>query len=113
MIATHKGARLDLQHYKGESIVDFEFQMFDDDSVALNLDVYTLIKIQLFAKRGGTLIRTWDNNSGVTITSSTINWDATKMQMDEFRRLEYYHHCIGVLASGQEDVLFYGTSEII
>lgn len=113
MIATHKGARLDLQHYKGESIVDFEFEMFDDDSVALDLTVYTLIKIQLFAKRGGTLIDTWDNNSGVTITSNVINWDATKLEMDEFRRLTYYHHCIGVRTNGQEDVLFYGNSEVI
>jgi hypothetical protein len=113
MIATHKGARLDLQHYKGESIVDFEFEMFDDDSVALNLDVYDQIKIEMFAKRGGTLIDTWDNNSGLTMTSNVINWDATKLEMDVFRKLTYYHHCIGVLASGQEDVLFYGNSEVI
>lgn len=113
MIATHKGARLDLQHYKGESIVDFEFEICDDSSLALDLSVYTSIKIQIFAKRGGTLIRTWTNNSGISITTNVINWDATKIQMDEYRRLTYYHHCIGVLSSGQEDVLFYGNSEII
>lgn len=113
MIATHKGARLDLQHYKGESIVDFEFEMFDDDSVALNLTVYTTIKIEMFSKRGGTLIDAWDNNSGVTITSNVINWDSSKVRQDEYRILTYYHHCIGVLVSGQEDVLFYGNSEII
>jgi hypothetical protein len=113
MIATHKGARLDLQHYKGESIQDFEFEMCDDSGVALNLGIYTNIKIQIFAKRGGTLIRTWDNNSGLTITLNVINWDATKIQMDEYRRLTYYHHCIGVLSTGQEDVLFYGNSEVI
>ena len=113
MIATHKGARLDLQHYKGESIVDFEFEMYDDDSVALNLDVYDRIKIEMFAKRGGTLIDTWDNNSGLTMTSNVINWDSSKVRQDEYRRLTYYHHCIGVLESGQEDVLFYGNSEVI
>jgi hypothetical protein len=113
MIYTYKGANLDLQHYKGKTINDFEFEMFDDDEVALDLTVYETIKIQMFAKRNGTLIDTWDNNSGVTITSNTINWDATKLEMDTYRLLTYYHHCIGVLASGQEDLLFYGNSEVI
>ncbi len=113
-IKTYKGGELNLKHYQGQSIVDYWFDMIEDDDSDSDLSVYSEIQFQLFAKRNGTLIRSVDNNSGLTITGSRVNMDIVKVYMSLFRSgLTYYHHMIGVMADGQTDVLFFGNSEMI
>lgn len=114
-IKTHIGAELDLEHYKGKSISDFEFEMLDDNNVALDLTVYSKIVLELYSKRGGTLIKSFDTNSnGLSKSVNIISWDAVKTWVDStYIGLTYYHHCYGVLSSNsEEDLLFYGNSEV-
>lgn len=112
-IKTHKGAELNLEHYKGKSIVDFEFELLDDNSDPLDLTVYDRIVLETFHKRGGTLIDTFDNNSGLTILQNYVTWNASQMRMEMYRSgLTYYHHAYGILDGGQTDLLFYGNSDI-
>lgn len=117
VLKTIKGDELNLRHYKGKSVVDYWFDMLEDDGTEVDLSVYSNIKLEVFAKRGGTLIDSFDNNSGLKITGNRINWNASKSRMDVFRSgLTYYHHMIGTLEgadAGQQDVLFYGNSEMI
>lgn len=118
MIKTYRGAELYLQHYKGKSVVDYGFEILDVDGVALDLPSrYSLIVLEFYAKRNGTLIDTFNNNSGLTYTTNTITWNASKVRMDVFRLLTYYHHCYGVIKTaanlGQHDVLFFGPSQMI
>lgn len=118
VVKTYKGGELNLKHYKGKSIVDYYFDIEEDDGSESDLTVYNLIVLEIFAKRGGTLIETFDNNSGLTIEGNRVTWNASKAIMDQFRKgLVYYHHTYGVIASGvnagQQDVLFFGNSEII
>lgn len=119
VIKTHKGAELNLEHYKGKSIVDFEFEMLDDEDEALDLTVYSNIFLKIYAKRGGTEIDSFDYNSGLTVVSNIISWDVDKVRMDLYRiGLTYYHHCYGVLdiagneLVSREDLLFYGNSPV-
>lgn len=107
-----------MRHYKGKSIVNDYFDLFEDDDTDSDLTIYNRIVLEIFAKRGGTLIDTFDNNSGLTIEGSRVTWNASKARMDQYLRgLVYYHHMYGVIATGanagQQDVLFFGNSEII
>lgn len=118
MLKTYKGRELNLKHYKGKSIVDYWFDIEEDDDTESDLTIYSLIVLEIFAKRGGTLIETFNNNSGLTIEANRVTWNASKTIMDQFRKgLVYYHHMYGVIESGenegQQDVLFFGNSEII
>lgn len=112
-IKTHKGAELNLEHYKGVSVVDFVFELLDDESAALDLTVYSNIKLVLFHKRNGTEVDSFDYNSGLTVTDNLVTWNQSITRSGLYRiGLTYYHHCYGVLDGGQHDLLFYGNSEI-
>lgn len=113
-IKTYKGAELDLEHYKGKSIVDFEFEMLDDQDEPLDLSIYSGILLKIYAKRNGTEIDSFSIGAGLSVTDNFITWDATKVEMNLYRvGLVYYHHCYGVLTSdGEEDLFFYGNSPI-
>lgn len=123
MFKTYKGGELHLEHYKGKSIVELEFEMLDDDDEALDLTRYSEIVLEIYSKRGGTLIDSWDLTDGLSVDDNFISWDASLTEMDEFRiGLTYYHHCYGVVTdqgspvdanAGQEELLFFGNSPII
>lgn len=117
-LKTYIGSELNLKHYKGKSIVDYWFDITEDDGSESDLTIYSSIVLETFAKRGGTLIDSFDNNSGLTIEGSRVTWNASKARMDQYLKgLVYYHHMYGVIASGdnagQQNVLFFGNSEII
>lgn len=123
VIKTHKGAELNLQHYKGKSVVDFEFEMLDDDANALDLSIYSEIHLNVYAKRGGTLMSEFDLTDGLTVSDNIITWNAPKTWLDDYHvGIVYFHHCYGVISedlspsspnAGQEDLLFYNNSEVI
>lgn len=117
-LKTYIGGELNLRHYKGKSIVNYWFDIEEDDGSESDLTIYNRIVLELYAKRGGTLIETFDNNSGLTIEGNRVIWNSSKSRMDQFRKgLVYYHHMYGVIAAGanagQQNVLFFGNSEII
>ena len=113
-LKTYKGSMLNLENYKGESVIDYYFDILEDDDSASDLTVYESITLSIFAKRGGTLIDLFDNNSGLTIAGNRVTWNASKARMDQFQRLVYYPHIVGKRKTGgQEDVLFYGNSVMI
>lgn len=117
-LKTYIGSELNLKHYKGKSIVDYWFDITEDDGTDSDLSIYSVIRLEIFAKRGGTLIDTFDNNSGLTIEGNRVTWNASKARMDVYlKSLVYYHHMYGVIESGanagQQNVLFFGNSEII
>jgi hypothetical protein len=115
---TYIGSELAMEIYKGKSIVDDYFDLTEDDGTDSDLTIYNLIVLEIFAKRGGTLIDTFNNNSGLTIEGNRVTWNASKSRMDLYLKgFVYYHHMYGVIASGsnagQQNVLFFGPSIII
>lgn len=112
MFNTYKGARLDLQLYKGKAIIDYEIQVFNDDGTDFDLSVYDDIFIKIFEKKHGTLIYEYSIGSGIEDpTDNIISWSAN----DIIKRPKFYYmECYGILGSPeQEELIFHGVSEII
>lgn len=111
---TYKGKRLDLQHYKSMSIVEYEFQIFDYDDNEVDLSLYENIELNVYQKKHGTLVNSYDLSDGLSLGSPDYNiyWDASIEDMNLIQK-PYYHECIGVLSDGRTDLLFHGISEII
>lgn len=109
-----------LEDYVGTSIVDFAVELENDDCSDMDLTVYSNFHWEIFAKRGGTLIQSWDLNSGVTVLSNVITLNRSRLYGSEIRKgLTYYHHVIGVRKlegnelTQEDEVLLYGTYEAI
>lgn len=114
-IKTYKGSELNLKHYQGQSIVGYWFDILEDDGTDTDLTIYNSIRFQVYAKRNGTLLKTCDNNSGLSILGSRVTLNISKLYTSIFRKgLTYYHHMIGIRkVSGETDVIFFGNSEMI
>ena len=111
---TYKGKRLDLQHYIGKSILEYEFQVFDYDDNEVDLSLYAGIEIRFFQKKHGTLIMTFSLSNGLTLGSPDYNifWTVPMSEMNLIEK-PYYHECVGITGEQEEDVLFHGVSEMI
>lgn len=121
-LKTHKGAELSLEIYKGKSVVDYWFDLFEDDDSDMDLSNYEDIIMTFYSKRGGTVIATFDLDEGLSVSGNRISWNASFDDMDLFRlSLTYYHECHGVIGTtqspaiddGQKEVLFYGPATVI
>jgi hypothetical protein len=100
---TFIGQRLDLEHYKGVAIVDFEIEYLDADGEAyIDLADFTGIRFDLFAKPHGKLLDSVDqdvpddNKLDLNVPAETV----------DIRPTLYYYEIWGEQdASPSEDVL--------
>jgi len=106
---TYKGGRLDLQHYKGKSIVNYEFTVTCPEGLVY-FDDYVQIELRMFQKLHGTSVFT--TLLDVSSPADVLLWNQDKESMDLLQK-PYYHECVGVYASGEEDILFHGVSLIL
>lgn len=114
---TYKGGRLDLEHYRGKNIYFYAIDLFNNDGSEASLSPYNDIRIKIFEKRHGTLVLSFDFQTGVSVDSpanNTIYWNATKDQMD-IRTKHYWHECYGLKNTNPtiEELLFEGDSLVI
>ena len=56
VIPVNCGARVDLQFYKGYPIINFQFEIFNDDNSAYNFTASTGVFFKLLAKKNGTVL---------------------------------------------------------
>lgn len=111
---TYKGGRLDLEHYRGKTIHHKQIDVLNPDGSVYNLSSYSDIRIKIFQKIHGTLVLTFDFQSGILTdspTDNTIYWNATKEQFT-IRPKTYWHECYGILGS-MEELIFNGVSTVI
>lgn len=106
---TYKGGRLDLKHYKGKSIVNYEFTV-DCGSDSIYLDEYSQVELRMFQKRHGTEV--FSTILDVTSPPDSLLWNQDAEDMDLIQK-PYYHECVGIYADGKEDILFHGVSLIL
>ena len=115
-VKTFKGAQLDLTHFKGATIRDYEIEFLNDDCTAMELGLYSNIIINIRYKEGGTLINSYSALDGeITFNNPKdqfIYWTVESEDFEEIPRLEYFQECFGVLSNGQKDLLFHGISDL-
>lgn len=114
---TYKGGRLDMEHYRGKTIYFYAVDLFNEDGSEVSLSPYNDIRIKIYQKPHGTLVLSFDFQTGVLTDSpanNTIYWNATKSQMD-IRPKKYWHECYGLKNTNPtiEELLFEGVSEVI
>lgn len=114
---TYKGGRLDLEHYKGKTIDGYTIDVFNDDDTDYHLSIYNDIKLKIYEKIHGTLVLSFDFQSGISVDSpagNTIYWNATKSQM-AIRPKTYWHECYGVINVNptEEQLIFFGASDVL
>lgn len=114
---TYKGGRLDLESYKGMTIYFFAIDLFNNDGTEASLSPYQDIRIKLYQKKHGTLIASFDFQTGVSTDSpanNTIYWNATLDEMD-LRPKTYWTECHGLKNTNPliKELLFNGVHTVI
>jgi len=56
LVTVNNGARLDLEFYKGYPIINFDFEILNDDGSAYNFSNSTGVYFKLLAKKNGALL---------------------------------------------------------
>lgn len=115
---TYKGTRLDLQHYRGKVTRGFVVSVFEEDGTDFDLTVYDDIVFKLFDKRHGTVIKTFQLNSGdgsVSLASPSDNDIYLYLSgvLINIRSKEYYHEAYGVLSNLEQELIFHGVSDLL
>lgn len=107
---TYIGERLDLEHYKGYPIIDYEITVTDSDDSAYPVEDFDAIVFELFAKQYGKLLESVDVE---VPEDNVIKLNITDVVMDKRPKL-YYHECYGLTADSpaQKVLIFHGVSEI-
>jgi hypothetical protein len=104
-----------LEMYVDTSIVNFAVELEEDDCSDMDLTVYNNFEWSFLAKRGGTVIDSFDLNSGITRLSNVITLNQSLARSMIYRKgLTYYHQLTATYASGGEkEVLLFGSLDAI
>lgn len=112
---TYRGARLDLQFYKGKSTINFVVSIFNDDDSDFDLTIYSDIVIVIQDKKHGTVILTLSMDDGeVSLASPADNdiyLDLSHVQTD-LRVKEYWYECYGIREDDEQELIFFGVAEM-
>lgn len=114
---TYKGGRLDVESYKGMTVYFFAIDLFNNDGSEASLSPYSDIRIKIYQKQHGTLMLSFDFQSGVSVDSpanNTVYLAATLSQMN-IRPKNYYWECTGLKNTNPviQDLLFHGVHALI
>ncbi len=114
---TYKGGRLDLEDYKGKSIVNYQVSVQNDDGTPFDLSIYSDIRERIFQKIHGTLVLAFDFQNGVSTDSPAadiIYFNHTKAEFNIRPKL-YWCECYGVINTNPsiEELIFQGVREVI
>lgn len=113
---TYKGARLDLQHYKGKLTQEFIINVFNEDGTDFDLTVYSNVIYKIFHKQHGTLVLTFDEDDGSLTRYSPADNDIYFYLSGVIltkRPKEYYHECYGVLDNQEQELIFHGIADLL
>lgn len=113
---TYRGARLDLQFYKGKSVIDFPIEVFNDDNTDADLTIYNTLFFKIFDKKHGTVDLTLvEDDGGITLPSPTTNilyLNVSHVQTN-LRTKKRWYECYGVREDDEEELICFGVAEFI
>lgn len=113
---TYKGARLDLEFYKGKATIDYEINVFNDDESELDLSIYDNIVYKLFHKIHGTeVLELGMDEGGLQFNSPMANVILLNMSdsESELRPKEYWQECYGVREDDEQELIFFGVGKVL
>jgi hypothetical protein len=115
---TYRGARLDLQFYKGKASIDYPIEVFNDDTLTTEADLsgYASFHFDIFHKKYGTLVLSLSEAEGEiwfgSPETNILYLDVSHVKTD-LRVKEYWYECFGIVDDGEEELIFYGVAEVI
>lgn len=113
---TYRGARLDIQFYQAKSTIDFKVEVFNDDSTATDLTIYSIVLFKLFHKIHGTLLLTLEETDGAVFRASPadndIYLDLSHVQTN-LRTKEYWYEVYGIREDDEQELIFFGIGDMI
>lgn len=86
--------RVDLEGYQGDSIIDFTFEVLNNDLTAFDFTGATDFTLTIVEKRDvtGTTLATFDSASGdLVLAGNVIIWNAPSGELD-FASDEYFYN---------------------
>lgn len=109
------GCRQDLELYLNYPVVNFPFEVLDDDGAAYDFTGHKDIVWNLFEKKHGTLVlnmKETDNEIELT-GGNNIELSVTQAEMSLLRVKDYYQEMYWVNAQNQSILLFHGVGKAI
>lgn len=113
---TYKGARLDLQFYKGKAVIDFQIYVYQDDDTELDLSIYDDIRYKLFHKIHGTqLLELTMVDGGLQFPSPISNLILLNVSDSQtgIRPKDYWQECYGIREDDEQELIFQGVAQVI
>lgn len=105
---TYKGARLDLEFYKGKTTKDYSIEVTNDDGTPYVLSIYTSLACKVFYRKDGELIF----SPTVVAAGSVIDLDETMAQSGALQKRDYWYEIYGVYASLEQELLTFGIHKV-
>lgn len=105
---TYKGARLDLEAYKGKATIDYEIEVDYDSGAAYDFSIYASLVCKIFYRKDGETVLT----PTLTRDENFLLFNLTTAQTAAFQKREYYYECYGVYANDEEELIIYGTLKV-
>lgn len=115
-IKTYRGARLDLEFYKGKATIDYEVEVFNDDESEFDLSVYDDIRLKIFHKIHGTEVIDLGMSDGeIQVYSPADNVVIINVSdsLIDIRPKEYWYECYGVREDDEQELIFFGVGAVI
>lgn len=115
-IKTYRGARLDLEFYKGKASIDYEVEVFNDDETEFDLSIYDSIALKIYQKIHGTLVLTLTQNDGsITLYSPIDNFVVINLSdsQSDLRPKEYWYECYGIREDDEQELIFFGIAAVL
>lgn len=114
-IKAYKGARLDLQFYRGKAVIDFEINVFKDDDTELDLSIYDDIRYKLFHKIHGTeVLELTMSDGGLQFPSPVTNLILLNISDSvDLRPKEYWQECYGIREDNEQELIFQGVAQMV
>jgi len=106
---TYKGARLDLEAYKGKATIDYEIEVNYDSGAEYDFSIYSSVVMKVFYRKHGEVV--------LTPTISTIDnfvlVGLTIAQAAALQTREYWYEIYGVYASAEEELVTFGIFKVV
>lgn len=105
---TYKGARLDLEAYKGKATIDYEIEVDYDSGAEFDFTVYASVIMKLFYRKHGEVVLT----PTVTTDENFVIVGLTTAQTAALQTREYWYEIYGVFANDEEELITFGILKV-
>lgn len=105
---TYKGARLDLEAYKGKATIDYEIEVDYYSGAEFDFSIYDSVVMEIKYRKHGEVVLT----PTVTTDENFVIVGLTIAQTAALQTREYWYEIYGVFSNDEEELITFGILKV-